>query len=145
MNENSNLQFIDTNVLIYAHDTSAGAKHERAKSLIASLWDTGNGCLSIQVFQEFYVTVVRKIEQPLNPEMASQIISVLATWRVHVPDVADVLEAIQIQQRNKLSFWDSLMICSAKSLGCGTIMTEDLNNGQYYEGVKVMNPFTELH
>jgi len=74
--------------------------------------------------------------------MAAQIISDLSQWKLHIPIVSDVLEAIDIHQRNKLSFWDALIICSAKKLGCAILWTEDLNTGQCYEGVKVLNPFT---
>jgi predicted nucleic acid-binding protein len=73
--------------------------------------------------------------------MAARIISDLSAWRLHVPDVSDILEAIDIQQRNKLSFWDALIICSAKKLGCVVLLTEDFNSGQLYEGIRVQNPF----
>lgn len=142
MKDSLPLQFVDTNVLVYAHDKSAGKKHERAKALIAGLWDSGNGCVSIQVLEEFYVTVVQKVPNPLEPEVACQIISDLSQWHVHVPDVDDILEAVRVQQRNKLSFWDSLIIWSAKSLGCEVVWTEDLSHGRSYEGVKVLSPFS---
>ncbi|GAB6273188.1 MAG: PIN domain-containing protein [Peptococcaceae bacterium] len=142
MNDKSGRQFVDTNILVYAHDISAGEKHERTKDLITHLWNSGNGCLSIQVLQEFYVTIVQKVARPLRPEMAAQIISDLSQWKLHIPIVSDVLEAIDIHQRNKLSFWDALIICSAKKLGCAILWTEDLNTDQCYEGVKVLNPFT---
>ncbi|NPV53034.1 MAG: PIN domain-containing protein [Firmicutes bacterium] len=142
MKDSPVLQFVDTNVLVYAHDVSAGEKHERAKALITDMWNSGNGCLSIQVLQEFYVTMVRKVVRPLEPEVAFQVISDLSQWRVHVPDISDILGAIRIHQRNKLSFWDSLILRSAKALGCEVIWTEDFNCGQCYEGVKALNPFS---
>jgi predicted nucleic acid-binding protein len=141
MNDNSGWQFVDTNILVYAHDISAGDKRIRAKDLINKLWNSGRGSLSIQVLQEFYVTVVQKVARPMQPQMAAKIISDLSTWRLHVPDVSDVLEAIDIQQRNRLSFWDALIICSAKKLGCVVLLTEDFNSGQLYEGIRVQNPF----
>jgi len=141
MSANPGWQFVDTNVLVYAHDITAGSKHIQAKALISALWDSGHGCLSIQVLQEFYVTVVQKVSNPLQPEVTARIISDLSQWRLHVPEVDDVLEAIDIHQRNKLSFWDALIICSAKKLGCTELLTEDLNNGQFYEGVQAQNPF----
>ncbi len=113
--------------------------------MVTSLWESGNGCVSIQVLQEFYVTMVQKIKQPLKPEVVSQIISDMANWQVHVPDVSDILEAIQIQQRNQLSFWDALIIRSAKILGCRTLWTEGLNHGQFYEGLEVLNPFVDVN
>lgn len=141
MNDNLRRQFVDTNVLVYAHDTSAGIKHEKARDLILSLWDSRQGCISLQVLQEFYVTIVQKVAKPAALETAARIIADLGQWILHVPDVEDVLEAIEIQQRNELSFWDSLIICSAKKLGCDVIWTEDLNTGQRYEGIVVLNPF----
>jgi len=83
MKDRAGYQFIDTNVLIYAHDSSAGAKHAEAKELLRRLWETEEGCLSIQVLQEFYVTATRKIAHPLTPEQASEIIATIGTWRIH--------------------------------------------------------------
>lgn len=133
-------QFVDTNILVYAHDSAAGQKHERAKALIQSLWDSQMGCLSIQVLQEFYVTITRKVARPLSPVEASQIISNLGAWRLHTPQVEDVLAAIQIQTRYQLSFWDALIIQSANQLACEIVWSEDLNAGQTYSTVRVENP-----
>src|SRR3972149_2724846 len=107
------LQFVDTNVLIYAHDKSAGAKHEQARTLVEDLWEAGNGCLSIQVLQEFYVNVTRKIARPLDSETAKSIVADLGQWAIHSPDVGDVLDAIAAQQKHGLSFWDAMIVISA--------------------------------
>ncbi len=135
------LQFVDTNILIYAHDKSAGTKHERARALLESLWENDNGCLSIQVLQEFYINVTRKIARPLDSESAKSIVADLGQWTTHAPNVDDVLEAITVQQRYGLSFWDAMILASAARLGCGVLWSEDLNDGQEYDGVKVVNPF----
>jgi predicted nucleic acid-binding protein len=140
MNANP-LQFVDSNVLIYAQDLSAGAKHDRARELMAQLWADRAGGLSIQVFQEFYVNITRKVAQPMTPEAAAEIIADLAVWQVHRPDVSDVLEAIRIQTSQQLSFWDAMILTSAHQLGCEVLWSEDLSAGQIYEGVKVRNPF----
>jgi len=134
-------QFVDTNVLVYAHDVSAGVKHERAKELIAFLWESGRGYLSIQVLQEFYVTVTRKVARPISPQAASKIIDDIGTWHVHSPRVEDVLLAVDIQERNRLSFWDAMIVCSASRMGCDLIWTEDLSTGQEYEKIPVVSPF----
>jgi predicted nucleic acid-binding protein len=134
-------EFIDTNVLVYAYNTSDMEKQAKAQTLLAGLWDSERGCLSMQVFQEFYTIVTRKIPNPLPAETAAIVIEDLGNWDYHIPDVSDVLEAIKIQQRNHLSFWDSLIITSAKKLGCEIIWSEDLSHGQLYEGVRVLNPF----
>lgn len=78
MNEARQLEFVDTNILICAHDLSAGQKHIKANSLIRRLWEDRNGCLSIQVLQEFYVNVTQKVTKPLASEVAYQIITDLA-------------------------------------------------------------------
>ncbi len=141
MSEPRNLQFVDTNVLIYAHDRSAGRKHTRAQELIQGLWRSEEGCLSIQVLQEFFVNVTRKVASPLASEVAAQIIVDLSTWRVHRPGVEDVLDAIRLQDRYQVSFWDAMIISSAIQLGCQTIWSEDLNPGQLYDRVTVLSPF----
>jgi len=141
MSETDNLQFLDTNVLIYAHDRSAGDKHLRAKALIQGLWQSGEGCLSIQVLQEFYVNATARVARPLAPDTAAQIIADLSVWQVHRPGAEDVLDAIRLQARYQLSFWDSMLVASALQLGCQTIWSEDLNPGQVYDSVQVLSPF----
>lgn len=136
-----NRQFVDTNVLVYAHDVTAGDKHDRARVLVEELWDTREGCLSVQVLQEFFVTTTRKIPKPLDAAAAAQIIDDLAHWHVHAPAASDILAAIEIHQRTGASFWDAMILRSAKELGCLTLHSEDLSPGQEYAGVQVSNPF----
>ena len=109
-----NRQLIDTNVLVYAHDVTAGDKHSRARTLVEELWDTRQGCVSVQVLQEFFVTTTRKIPKPLDAPAAAQIIDDLAHWHVHAPAVSDVVAAIEIHQRTGASFWDVMILRSAK-------------------------------
>jgi predicted nucleic acid-binding protein len=134
-------QFVDTNILIYAHDSSAGVKHDKAKALLNELWRSGDGCLSVQVFQEFYVNVTRKLPIPLAPELAIEIITDLSAWPVHSPKTSDLIDAIGLQTRRQISFWDAMILTSARQLGCQTLWSEDLNTGQKYEGIEVRNPF----
>jgi predicted nucleic acid-binding protein len=141
MSAKDNPEFVDTNILVYAYDSSTGEKHQHAKSLLKQLWERKAGCLSVQVLQELHVNLTRKVAFPLEFEAAAQIIADLCTWQVHVPDGADVLAAIRLQQRYQLSFWDAMIIRSAAELGCGLIWSEDFSDGQSYEGVKVVNPF----
>ena len=135
------LQFVDSNVLIYAYDATAGVKHEQAKALVAALWESRHGCLSIQVLQEFYVTVTRKVTRPLAGDMAAEVVADLAAWRVHAPLVEDVNQAIAIQRRYAISFWDAMIIRSAAQLRCATLWSDGLNAGQVYAEVRVANPF----
>jgi predicted nucleic acid-binding protein len=141
MSERRASQLVDTNILVYAHDQSAGAKHDQARDLVRDLWKSGEGCLSIQVLQEFFVTVTRKVAKPLSSEIAAQVIADLSVWPVHCPEVDDVLAAIRLQDRYRISFWDAMIVASAVALGCETIWSEDLNAGQLYEGVAVQTPF----
>jgi predicted nucleic acid-binding protein len=141
MSEPRELQFVDTNVLIYAHDRSAGDKHTRARDLIRALWQSGEGCLSVQVLQEFYVNVTQKVAKPLKADVAAQIVADLAVWQVHRPGVEDVLDAIRLQERYQTSFWDAMIVASAIQLGCHTIWSEDLRAGQVYDTVTVTSPF----
>lgn len=136
-----NQRFVDTNILVYAHDTSAGGKHERARALLEELWDTRDGCLSVQILQEFFVNVTRKIPKPLDAEAAKEIIADLSRWRLHVPAADDVLGAIGLHQRTGISFWDAMMVRSAVEIGCKVIYSEDLSHGQLYDGARVENPF----
>jgi predicted nucleic acid-binding protein len=141
MNDEPSYQFIDTNILVYAHDISAGAKHERAKRLMRHLWGTQTGCVSIQVLQELYVTLTHKVAMPLGEEAVQQIITDLSFWRVHTPNAQDVLGAISLRRRYGISFWDAMILWSAAQLGCHMLWSEDLNRGQMYAGVQVVNPF----
>ncbi len=143
MSDKPILEFVDTNILVYAHDQSAGEKHHTARTLIQKLWDTGNGCLSIQVLQEFYVTVTRKVARPQSIEEASEIVRDLSYWRVHAPMAEDVLGAVDIQRRYQISFWDAMVIHSAISLGCAVVWSEDLADGQVYDNIQIKNPFKD--
>jgi predicted nucleic acid-binding protein len=133
--------FIDTNVLIYAHDASAGDKRDRARSLLIDLWGSDQGCLSVQVLQEFFVNVTRKVPAPLDNSTALAIISDMSRWRVHSPGPEDVMAAVELHGRHRVSFWDAMILRSAAALGCRTVYSEDLSNGQDHDGVRVINPF----
>ena len=141
MNDETLREFVDTNVIVYAHDKSAGRKHDAAKGLMRRLWDSGRGCLSVQVLQEFYVTVTKKAKKPLDPEQARQIVHDLALWRTFAPQPADVLGAIDLSRRNDVAFWDAMILHSAGQLGCQVVWSEDLSAEQTYDGVTVINPF----
>ena len=142
MPDDSGLQFVDTNVLVYAHDVSAGEKYERALKLIEALWENENGCLSVKVAQEFYTTITAKVKKPLGSEDAAEILGALSAWKTHAPEMRDVLRAIEIQRRYQISFWDAMIIASAAKLNCDILWSEDLNDEQVYDGVKVKNPFS---
>jgi len=133
--------FVDTNVLLYAHDPSAARKHELARRHLARLWETGNGVLSTQVLQEFYVNATRKVAIPLSTGEARLIVSTYAAWPVHRLGAEHVLSASELQDRSAVSFWDALILVSAASLGATRLLTEDMQHGQLFGSVRVENPF----
>lgn len=133
--------FVDTNILIYAHDLSAGNKHNKAAYLIEHLWETETGVISTQVLQEFYVTITRKIKNPVKPVHAREIIRNYLAWPVQSNDPEMTISASEIEERNRISFWDALIVAAALKLQAGKIVTEDLNHGQLIEGIRIENPF----
>ncbi|BBZ13107.1 PIN domain-containing protein [Mycobacterium branderi] len=135
------MEFVDTNVLLYAYDTAAGQRHDAAADLVARLWRERNGAISVQVLQEFFVNATQKVAAPLTPEAAIDRLRSLSRWRVHSPLADDVVAAASLSQRHQLSFWDAMIVRSATELRCGTLWSEDLNDGQLIEGVRVRNPF----
>ncbi|MDR3202232.1 MAG: PIN domain-containing protein [Bifidobacteriaceae bacterium] len=135
------LEFVDTNVLLYAYDPSAGARHDAARDLVGALGRERRGALSVQVLQEFYVNATRKIAVPLAPDQARDVLRVLGRWPAHSPLAHDVLVAGQIAEEHTLSFWDAMIVRSAEQLGCAVLWTEDLNAGQRIRGLTVANPF----
>jgi predicted nucleic acid-binding protein len=136
-----NRRFVDTNILVYAHDDSAGVKRDQARALVEQLWESRDGCLSVQVLQEFFVNLTRKIAKPLDAETAKEIIADLSRWHVHVPAADDVLGAIGIHQSTGISFWDAMIVRSAAEMSCDALYSEDLNAGQEYSWVLAENPF----
>jgi predicted nucleic acid-binding protein len=133
--------FLDTNILIYAHDMDAGLKHDMALSIIEKIWEEEIGIISTQVIQEFYVNVTRKIPNPITPVQARGIILNYFSWQVEAIEPQTILSASEIEEKYILSFWDSLIIATASQSEAGKILTEDLNDGQIIEGVLIENPF----
>jgi predicted nucleic acid-binding protein len=132
-------EFVDTNILIYALDRSAGEKHRIAVELVTRLWMERLGWISLQVMQEFYVTATRKLKLP--PGQATLQVRHLRLWRVYRPMVEDVLAAIELHQRHAVSFWDGLILRSAQASQCSILWSEDLSNGQRWGNLEVRNPF----
>jgi predicted nucleic acid-binding protein len=135
--------FVDTNIIVYAYDRDAGRKHEIARDLLIGLWSAAGGVLSAQILQEFYVTVTRKIASPLTREAAREIIEDYLTWDVVSNDGAMVLEAIDIETGENISFWDALVIAAAKRGGAEVLLSEDLSDGRKFGDLIVRNPFAE--
>jgi predicted nucleic acid-binding protein len=135
--------FVDTNLFVYAHDRTAGRKREAARALISSLWESREGCVSVQVLQELFVNLTRKVPKPLTAQEAMNLISDISHWRTHAPRPADVLSAIELHEKIGVSFRDTMILTSARALDCGILYSDDLNPGQTYAGVLVVNPLQE--
>jgi len=137
------VEFVDSNVLLYAYDPSAGVRHVAARGLMSRLGRARSGALSVQVLQEFYVNATGKIAKRLDPGDAARRVQTLSRWAVHSPMAGDVLASIAISRENQISFWDAMIVRSAAALGCPVLWTEDLNAGQTIAGVLIRNPFAE--
>lgn len=133
--------FVDTNILVYAEDRDSGSKHIAARDLVADLWRSGEGVLSVQVLQEFFVNVTRKIPRPLGHDKALAIVEQYLTWRV-VENTGDLLlGAIRLAPTIQLSFWDALIVQAARMERCNRLWTEDLSHGQRVGDLVILNPF----
>ena len=131
--------FFDTNVLIYADDKAAPTKQRRALDLVAEHRRARTGVISLQVLQEYFVTVTRKLR--LDASIARRKVELLAEFHVAAPDVADILAAIDLHRLHKFSFWDALVIRSAKQSGCTVLFSEDMQHTRDIDGLQIVNPF----
>jgi len=139
----SDKTFVDTNVLIYAHDIDAKAKQETAKRVLQQLWSERTGVLSMQVLQEFYVNVTRKLPRPLSKESARLVVSTYSIWCVDTTS-AEIASAFRIEDESQIGFWDALNVAAAIKSGATRLLSEDLNAGQTVSGVRVENPFAAI-
>jgi predicted nucleic acid-binding protein len=139
----SDKTFIDTNVLMYAHDVAAGAKHQIAETVFRELWSERTGVLSVQVLQEFYVNVTRKIPVPLSKEAARQVVSNYEIWCTETTS-AEVSAAFRIEDESRIGFWDALIVSSAAKSGATRLLSEDFNAGQRIAGIVIENPFSGI-
>ena len=133
--------FVDTNILIYAYDISAVDKHVTAVRILSELWDSRRGVLSTQVLQEFFVSVTRKIPNPINEQHAINIVRDFLRWEIVVNDGDSILEAASLVSRYRFSFWDCLIIQAALKSGCNILLSEDLSDSQVIESLQIRNPF----
>jgi len=138
----SDKYFVDTNILMYAHDTAAGDKHQRARALIEELWQKRSGVVSTQVLQELTVNLRRKAKKPLDAKATREVVSDYLTWQVVVNTGESILEALDLEARYQVSFWDALVIQAAHAAGADILYSEDLSDGQRYGTVRVKNPLT---
>jgi predicted nucleic acid-binding protein len=134
--------FVDTNVLLYWRDASEPDKQPQAKAWLDAQWRTAEGRTSIQVLQEFYVNVTRKLSPGLTHADATADVRTFLRWRPVVIDEDVLEEAWRIEERFGLSFWDAAIAAAAQVSGCRHLLTEDLQDGQELDGLVVIDPFT---
>ncbi len=135
--------FLDTNVIVYAHDRSSGKKNTIAMEIMEYLWERKKGVISVQVMQEFYVCVTTKILKPLPLKVARKILEYILNWDLIINDEYITIKAINLQEKYRFSFWDSLIVQSAIQSQAYTLFSEDLSDGQIIENVKIVNPFVQ--
>jgi len=133
--------FVDTNVLVYAHDRSEPGKQGIAQAMLDTLWRDRAGVLSTQVLQEFYVVATRKFGPPMPRGRAREVVALYAEWPVVQTDVLLVLAASELEDRHTLSFWDALIVEAARRAGATRLLTEDLQHGRRIGGLSIENPF----
>ncbi len=131
--------FFDTNVLIYADDQAGPPKQQRALDLLAEHRRANTGVVSLQVLQEYFVTVTRKLG--VDATIARRKVELLAEFDVAAPEVADILAAIDLHRLHGFSFWDALILRAAKQAGCSVLFTEDMQPMREVDGVRIVNPF----
>jgi predicted nucleic acid-binding protein len=124
--------FVDTNVLVYAHDSSAGWKHDTAHALMAQLWGSGSGVLSTQVLQELCVVLRRRAALPLSTDDTRKVVETFLSWEIVVNTPVSVLRALYLESRYQISFWDALILQAAEISGAAILYSEDLASGQKY-------------
>jgi predicted nucleic acid-binding protein len=133
--------FVDTNVLVYAHDRADPVKQATATAVLEELWASREGCLSTQVLQEFYVVATRKFDPPMSRNAAREIVSLYGVWPLVSVDLPLILLASDLEQRHRLSFWDALIVEAAQRAGATRVVTEDLQHGRRLAGLRIENPF----
>jgi predicted nucleic acid-binding protein len=131
--------FIDTNLIVYTLDKSNANKQERARTVIREIVDVHLPVISTQVIKEIYVVAINKMKA--DPIIVKNIIHNFRNMEIVTNDIELIEQAIDISVISQVSFWDSLIIAAAEKAKCEYIFSEDLNPGQTYRGILVVNPF----
>lgn len=134
--------FVDTNILVYAHDPEASAKRVVAAQILEKLWANRRGVLSLQVLQEFYVVMSKKMDKKNPPRTATEILRDYSVWEIATIQIEDLFEAITLQRTYQLSFWDSLIVRAAQVADCNLLLSEDFQEGMRIGRLEIINPFT---
>ena len=131
--------FFDTNVLVYSDDKAAPAKQRRALDLLAEHRRERTGVVSLQVLQEYFVTITRKLH--VDARVGRRKVELLAEFDVATLDVGDILAAIDLHRLHGFSFWDALIVRAAKQTGCSVLLSENMQGMREIDGVRIVNPF----
>lgn len=133
------VEFVDTNILLYAHSKGAGERHTDSAALIERLSEQRTGALSVQVLSEFCAIAIRKFRLP--NDYIELVIRDFAHWTIHRPGHGDVMQALALQRKHKLSWWDSMIVNSAIESGADILWSEDLQAGRHFGRMTIRNPF----
>lgn len=133
--------FVDTNVLVYAHDAAETVRQPIAQAVLSELWRSRTGALSTQVLQEFYVVATRKFHPPLPRREARHLIDAYSQWQLVQVDIALIIAASLLEGKHTLSFWDALIVEAAHRVGATRLLSEDLQDGRRIAGLLIENPF----
>lgn len=133
--------FVDTNIIVYALDERQDGRHHAAARVLEELWESREGVVSTQVLQELYVNLTRKLQKPMTRSRARAIVERYAAWPVHQVTPADILSASELEQRHSLAFWDALVVVAAQRSGAERLLSEDMQAGRSFGGVRIENPF----
>ena len=137
----SEVVFVDTNVLVYAHDASETTRQPVAQAALSELWRSRSGALSTQVLQEFYVVATRKFDPRMSRREARDLVDAYSNWQNVQIDVPLILAASELEERHTLSFWDALIVEAARRTAVTRLVTEDLQAGRWIAGMLIDNPF----
>ncbi len=132
---------VDTNTLVYARDARDIEKQKRAQAWMVYLWDEQCGRVTAQVLHEYYVCVTQKLKPGLSPSEARADVRALAQWLTPQDPMPLIEEAWQLQDESSLSWWDALVLAGASAASCRYFLTEDLQAGQEFAGIRIVNPF----
>jgi predicted nucleic acid-binding protein len=143
VSDDQRLTFVDTNILVYAHDRGSERHNKIARGILGALWETGSGVLSTQVLQEFYAVVTRKLKRPMEKVVARRLVADYGEWCSVDTDPLLIVSASRLEEEHSLAFWDALVIEAALRAGAGVLLSEDLQDGRRFADLVIRNPFRE--
>lgn len=141
MSTDQELVFVDTDILVYAHDSGSPSRQQIAQTVLKELWDNRSGALSTQVLQEFYAVVTRRLTPPMSRADARRIVADYGVWCTVDTDPLLIVSASRLEEEHSLAFWDALIIEAALRTGAKVLLSEDLQDGRRLAELVIRNPF----